>query len=626
MPVKNALMTPGIAFSRPPMTDIAKLELSGGFRLTTADGRDVPVSSRKARGLLAILALSPGQSATRARLRGLLWSDRGEQQAGDSLRQLLATLRKELAEAGLDIIQSRDDTLTLAACEVPATDDGNAIESHHGDLLAGLDVGDEAFEEWLAHERRSYAARMTENFERIAARETGAARLAAARRLLAIDPLREASHRSLISALLEAGETALALKQLEDCRAILKRELGVAPSAETEALLQDPAQSPASSMPQRPIIAILPFTNLGDDPAQAYFSEGISTDIATELSRFRQFTVRSVKPGNDGAAGADYAADGSVRRLGNRIRISVRLTDQQGGQLWSERFDAGEENIFEMQDRIVASVAAQLSQRLNVDIVAKSTRKPPASIAAYEYLLRGDALPNGDPKVEDEARALFRKAIELDPGYARAYSYLGEYTMLIWMRDLDAPRALLDEALALTSKAIALDDRDASCHAAHGHVQMWLGNLELSEHHYMKSLALNPNHPGHLAGLGILYGYLGEAERGIALYEQVLELDPHFNPTWYWRDKGTILFMAKRYEEAITCLERSPMRMDVFEAYLAACHSYLGEAVHARQHVDTALLLTPSLTISKIRAAEPFRRSEDADHLAEGLRLAGLPE
>jgi adenylate cyclase len=276
-----------------------------------------------------------------------------------------------------------------------------------------------------------------------------------------------------------------------------------------------------------------------------------------------------------------------------------------------------------MQDRIVATIAAQLSQRLDVDIVTKAQRKPPANLAAYEFLLRGIALPNGDPKVEEEARNFFRQAIERDPNYARAYAFLGEYTMLVWMRDLAAPRSLLDRAIELTGKALELDGHDPDCHASHGHVRK---DLDLAEHHYLMSLSLNPNHPAVTAGLGIVYGYLGDAKRGIALFERARELDPHFNPSWYWRDKGTILFMARRYEEAIACLKRSPMALDFVEAHLAACHAYLGNMELAHHHTAATLRITPGFTIAQCRDIEPFRFSEDADHQAEGFRLAGLPE
>jgi tetratricopeptide (TPR) repeat protein len=228
--------------------------------------------------------------------------------------------------------------------------------------------------------------------------------------------------------------------------------------------------------------------------------------------------------------------------------------------------------------------------------------------------------------VEEQAREYFRKAIALDPGYARAYALLGQFTMLQWLRDLDAPVALLDAAIELTGKAVELDDHDAACHGLHGHVHMWRKDLDLAEHHHLRGLALNPNHPGMTAGLGIVYGYLGEPERGLALFDQALALDPHFNESWYWRDKGTVLFMAGRYEEAIIALKRTPTAMDFVEVYLAACHACLGHDREARHHVEAALRMTPRMTISAFLAVEPFRRPEDAAHLAEGLRRAGLPE
>ncbi len=610
------------------MPDQASLGLTGGFRLASPDGGDVAITSKRARALLAILALSPGHSASRARLRALLWSNRGEQQAGDSLRQLLTTLRKELTEAGLDFLEARDDVLALdplkVAIDVAAIDAGNAATFYRGPLLDGLDIGDNSFESWLAAEREKLATRMQSLFAELAQSQHGQQRIQTAAALVAIDPLREASHRVLISAYLAAGERAGALRQLQACRDLLQRELGVKPEDETEMLLrQQAAQEPA--VPALPVITVRPFADLSDDQSQRYFSEGISGDIATELSRFRNVMVRSAKPGEGGGSG--YIVTGSVRRMGKRLRIAAYLTDgATASQIWSERFDTGEDAVFELQDRIVATIAAQLSQRLSVDVVGKAQRKPPANLAAYEFLLRGDALPLGDPKIEEEARNLFRQAIDRDPGYARAYAFLGEYTMLEWIRDPAAPRTLLDKAIELTGKALELDSHDPACHGLHGHVLMWRKDLDLAEHHYLKSLSLNPNHPAITAGLGIVCGYLGDPERGIALFDRALELDPHFDASWYWRDKGTILFMARRYEEAIACLKRSPMPLDFVEAYLAACHAYLGHDDEARRHAAGALKLTPGFTIGTCRDIEPFRHAHDIDHLAEGMRRAGLPE
>lgn len=606
------------------MPQLAKLQLSGGFRLTAADGRDVAIASRKARGLLAILALSPGRSATRARLRGLLWSDRGEQQAGDSLRQLLATLRRELAEAGLDIIQSHDDTLTLAACAVAEIDETNAIEHHHGELLAGLDVGDNAFEEWLAAERRTYADRMIAIFERVAAKESGATRVAAARKLAAIDPLREASHRALIAALIANGEQALAKKQLEACREILKRELGVAPSPETEALLT--AAAPSHAPTTWPVIAVLPFDDLSGDQSQRYFSEGIGRDIATELARFREFVIRPCRRDQQNAAGSEYTISGSVRRNSTTVRITVQLDDTATGvQLWGDKFDAGENDIFDLQDRIVQSIAARLASRLNLAGLEKSNRKPPASLAAYELVLRAETW-FGDPEREHEAVPLFTKAIELDPQCARAYAGLGEILTLLWTLDYGTSDAPLKRGLALVEKAVALDPADASIHVSFAHVLMWDRQFERAIHHCQKAHALNPNAPVIHAFEGLLLAFRGDPAEGARRFDSALALDPHFDPGWFWRHRGAAHFIARQYREALFMFGHSQQKRDWAELYRAAAHAYLGEKEAAKAAVAAALALNPQLTIGLFAPHEPYARPEDAEHLAHGLRLAGLPE
>jgi TolB-like protein len=621
-----------------------RLALTGGFDLAAADGRQIRVSGKKAKGLLAILAMSPGLSATRARLKSLLWSDRGEAQAGDSLRQLLAVLRKELAEQGCDILLVRDDqvglhaeTLRIDTDEIVKLPAQAAAGHYRGPLLNGLDVGDNQFEDWLAAERSTLQAQVIKVLEQLCAEGLGEARIAAAQRLVGLDTMREASHRALISAYLAMGEKALAKKQLESLAQILERELGVKPSTETLSLFAT-AEAPVQSNPPqspRPVIALLIFANQSGDAAQKYFSDGISADIATELSRFREFAVKSERGGDSEAdpaqlgrkLGVDFVVTGSVRRMGPRIRISVTLIDTQSGeQVWSERFDSDEQAIFDVQDSIVQSIAAQLASRLRMARLEAYRRKPPSSLAAYDYVLRGDALPIGNPAVEEEARQLFRKAIELDPGYARAHAALGEYEMLKWLRDFDAPRTLLVDALAISARSVLLDDKDPICHVTLSNVLAASGNFAKALHHGQRAVALNPNHPVSISQLGFLHGFLGEPETGVALFEQARLINPHFEPSWYWRDLGVVLFVARRYEDASAAFVRSPEMLDWVEAYLAACCTYLGRTEQAKAHAARTLQLTPGFTVARFMSREIYKRAEDTAHLTEGLRRAGIPD
>ncbi len=623
----------------------------GGFRLTGAGGREVRLPGRKARALVAILALSPRLSATRARLKALLWGSRGEQQAGDSLRQMLVALRKELADIGTGALIVRDDHVGLdpQSIDVDVIAFGNAerlgdvaaaAALYRGSLLDGIDAGDDEFEAWLSAERNILLARAMAVLERFAETLAGAARVAVAQRLVALDPLREASQRALIAAYLANGEAALAKRQFESCKTLLERELGVAPARETMELIAKPAADNArapAAPGRKPTVAVLPFANLSDDPAQRYFSDGITADIVTELSRFHEIQVRAHRPAGDGrdtdgmaagrTLGMHYVAEGSVRRLGRRIRINVQLLDVETGEhLWAERFDADEEYIFAMQDKIVRSIAAQLSGRLRTAGLERASRKPPTSMAAYDYVLRGDALPIGVPEAEAEARRLFQKAIDLDPNYARAYAHLSQYSTLEWIRNLDAPAAMLDRSLELAKKAVALDDGDEFCQSMLGRVHMLRNSHDLAEYHFLKSLALNPNRPNLMAGLGILYGFRGEPARGLEYFREALAIDPHFDPSWYWRNRAVVHLIAHEYEEAINGFNRAPIMPDWVEAYLAASTAHLGRMDEARQHAAAALRLTPNLTIHAILSRDPYRRQEDIDHIADGLRKAGIPE
>jgi adenylate cyclase len=279
-----------------------------------------------------------------------------------------------------------------------------------------------------------------------------------------------------------------------------------------------------------------------------------------------------------------------------------------------------------MQDQIVRSIAAQLFGRLRLANLEKASRKPPSSMAAYDYVLRGDALPIGVPEAEAEARNLFQKAIDLDPGYARAYAHLATCITFQWTRDYEGSARLLDQALELAMKAVALDDGEEFCHSVLGYVYLQRNAHELAEFHYLKALALNPNHPGLLASLGILYGFRGETARSLAYFREAITISPHFNPSWYWRNRAVVHFIAREYEEAISAFKRSPIMPEWVEAFLAAAHAQLGRMDEARQHVAAAHRLTPNLNIQAIMTKEPYLHREDAIHLADALRKAGFDD
>src|SRR5215813_7302322 len=297
----------------------AQLRLLGGFDLHSATGQAAIPAGRKVRALLACLALSPGQAWPREKLMALLWSDRGDEQARASLRQALAEMRRVLGEPSP--VRTEHDAISLdpALIAVDAAEfellarAGKLDEAaglYRGPLLDGHGVRDGAFEDWILVERTRLHDLAVAALDRFAASQSGDAAIATAQRLLQLDPAREATHRLLMRLYAAAGQRTQALRQYEHCRDVLQRDLQVKPNSETERLhheLQNEAppapmasadapQPGAASVPDRPTIAVLPFSNLSGDPAQEYFSDGITEDIITELSRFRFLVVLARNP------------------------------------------------------------------------------------------------------------------------------------------------------------------------------------------------------------------------------------------------------------------------------------------------------------------------------------------
>jgi adenylate cyclase len=395
----------------------------------------------------------------------------------------------------------------------------------------------------------------------------------------------------------------------------------------------------AAAPSNKPSIAVLPFTSMSGDVEQQYFGDGITEDIITELARFRNLHVLARNTsfryrGQDvdvqrvgRELGVQYIVEGSVRRIGDRIRITAQLIDTTTGHhVWADRFDRKEEELFAVQDQVVKTIAATLVGRMSAAATERAQRKAPASLAAYELVLRGDALPIYRPGAAEEARKLFEQAIALDPGYAKAYSLLSNLEMTDWFRDFDAPAEILDRAFALAQKAIALDPSDPSSQVAVARSHQARGVYSLAEYHYAKALELNPNSALLMAGLGDLNITLGDPEKALSYFREARALDPFFEPSWLWPITGVAHFMARQYVEAITVLERSSEAPYWAHLYMAASHAMLGHAERARHHAAETLRLKPDFTIGRAIPRQPLRRDSDRTHLIEALRKAGLPE
>ena len=391
--------------------------------------------------------------------------------------------------------------------------------------------------------------------------------------------------------------------------------------------------------PARVAICVLPFSNLSADPEQQAFCEGISGDIITELSRWRSLAVRprSASVRYRGAAvdaaqvarelNVRYVVEGSVRRIGDRIRINAQLIDAEtGNQVWGERFDRAQAELFDVQDQVVQRIASTLVGRVQVSDVERARRKPPSSLDAYECVVKGNALPWDDPESAAEAVRLFEQAIAIDPGYAMAHALLASMRSGQWRNDPGDATAALDEAYALAKRAVELDDGESTCHSLLAQVCLNRRSFELALQHARRAVELNPNNAWNRADLGLVLSYVGELEEALTCFREAKEIDPYLDPPWYWRQGGQTYMTLRRFEDALAMFQHIPQRTFRVAAYMAGCYARLGDSARARTLASECLKLQPDFSIRQRMSKEPYRHPADAEFLAESLRLAGLPE
>jgi adenylate cyclase len=389
-------------------------------------------------------------------------------------------------------------------------------------------------------------------------------------------------------------------------------------------------------LPERPSIAVLPFANLSGDPAQEYFSDGITEDIITELSRFRDLFViarnssfafrgKAVDVAEIGRRlGVRYLLEGSVRKLGERVRITAQLIDtKNGAHLWAERYDRDLKEIFEVQDEVVATIVATLAGRLQAAGIEQAKRKPPGSLAAYDLLLQGlEQFASFEKGSNERARALFEKATIADPNFGLAYAYLGlvEYVDADW-----ATGAGLDQALAHARKALDLNGDDGRIHRILGAVLLAHRQFDAANHHSERSLQLNPNDANAISARAFLLNCLGLPEEAIEHARRAIRLDPN-HPVGHWGTLARPLQATGRYEEALAAHSRIRSPAYHHLANMAACHAHLGHGDEAARLVKRVLELKPDYSARVWVDSRPFKRDEDRERLLADLLKAGLPE
>ncbi|MCZ6861192.1 MAG: adenylate cyclase [Alphaproteobacteria bacterium] len=395
----------------------------------------------------------------------------------------------------------------------------------------------------------------------------------------------------------------------------------------------------ASPLSAKSSIAVLPFMNLSKDPEQEYFSDGITNDIITDLSKFRDlFVIASNstfaykgKPVNIQQVGRElavrYVLEGSVQRSGERVRINAQLIDVDTARhLWAERYDEAIDDIFDLQDRITKRIVRTLTVRLTDIELDRVSAKATRDLEAYDYVLRGrEHLMRFGETDNFEARVMFRKAIDLDASYADAYAGLGwTYLNTFLFGWTDAPKEALERSQKLAQQTLAINDSSVDGHRLLGRVYLNRHQHDLALIEVERAIALNPNDAQSYAEQGVILVWSGRADGAIISLETALRFDPKSNAVSL-AHLGLAYYLKMRYAGAAISLERSIVQSPDFQfahEVLAAAYGQLGRASEASREANTVRRINPFFEVDEY--GRQFRDPQDAAHIIVGLRKAGL--
>ncbi len=396
----------------------------------------------------------------------------------------------------------------------------------------------------------------------------------------------------------------------------------------------------ASAQRAKPSIFVHPFANMSGDAEQEFFADGLTEDIITELSRFHGLLVISRntsfkykgKPLEVQKVARElnvhYVVEGSVRKAGNRVRITVQLIDAETDRhLWAERYDRELADIFAIQDEVTAAIVSVLPGRVEAATRDRAARKPTDNMAAYECVLEAKVLHHRSNR-PDNARALelIERALALDPKYAHAHAWkgciVGQAVTHGWCELEPGLRTIEDEV----SRALALDESDSDVHRILAALKLRQNDHDKAAYHQSRALALNPNDDLIVVQQGELLTWLGQPEEGIEWIRKAMRLNP-FHPARFWYHLARAFFAARRYAEAIDAVQHITAPDQVHHALLAASHAQAGDPAAAGEHAREVLKRVPDWRIGKdYLPLLHYKRASDTAHHREAALKAGLPD
>jgi adenylate cyclase len=415
-------------------------------------------------------------------------------------------------------------------------------------------------------------------------------------------------------------------------RVRLEQNASIAPEG-----VKDAAVPTTSS--KRPSIAVLPLVNMSGDPEQEFFADGLTEDIITELSRFHNLLVisrnstfvykgKAIKVQEVAREfGVDYVLEGSVRKAGDRIRVTVQLIDAETDRhIWAERYDRELEDIFAIQDEMTRAIVATLQGRVEAATHDRAKRKPTDNMVAYECVLTAKVLHHRSTRADNaQAQHLLDRALALDPNYAHAHAWkacvLGQTWVYDWCADRDAT---FQQVAAELEISLALDDNDSDVHRILAAVNLNRDDHDKAAYHQERALALNPNYDLVVVQQGELLTWLGRPEEGIDWIKKAMRLNP-YHPERFWSHLGRACYCAEKYAEAAEAFSRLSRPDHMHHAFLAATFAQMGNSVAAAAHATEVLKHEPQFSVAAYLATQHYKHEVDRKRHEAGLLKAGLP-